>query len=294
MISTNESTVCLTIQQDDEKPHWDDDIDIDDILDAREETSEGKKRKKQKARQADIQAHYGEVDEDQMDAEVVRSWEVEEAQWDGTEESRKRLMDKYMDEVYGLDFNDMVSNPWLGLSSLTRPSGTRQVGDLPTRFKYTTVAPSSFALDPVEILMATDKELNEYMSIKRFAPYKKNKKGTWDKSRNENLMELRKAISSRTWDGDPISEWVQQARSGGRNSAGIPGRTLEGDGTKKRKRLGKKERRKLKALSGSSHVETGVDIESETSYPQQAKSEDINESERPKKKRKKQKNVGSS
>jgi protein KRI1 len=57
--------------------------------------------------------NYDEVDEDLMDAEVAHSWEAEEAQWDGSEESRKRLMDKYMDEVYGLDFNDMVSGRWL-------------------------------------------------------------------------------------------------------------------------------------------------------------------------------------
>lgn len=45
-----------------------------------------------------------------MDAEIERDWEFERAQWDGTEESRKLLMDKYMDEVYGLEFNDMVSS----------------------------------------------------------------------------------------------------------------------------------------------------------------------------------------
>jgi protein KRI1 len=71
-----------------------------------------RKKKKRKAKDVEVQANYGEVDEDLMDAEVAHSLEAEEAQWDGSEESRKRLMDKYMDEIYGLDFNDMVSGLW--------------------------------------------------------------------------------------------------------------------------------------------------------------------------------------
>jgi protein KRI1 len=43
-----------------------------------------------------------------MDAEITRDWDWEESNFDGTEESRKRLIDKYMDEIYGLEFNDMV------------------------------------------------------------------------------------------------------------------------------------------------------------------------------------------
>jgi len=101
----------LTLRQDDEKPHWADNIEIDDIIGAESELTKSKK-KKRKAKDVEAQANYDEVDEDLMNAEVAHSWETEEAQWDGSEESRKRLMDRYMDEVYGLDFNDMVSGLW--------------------------------------------------------------------------------------------------------------------------------------------------------------------------------------
>ena len=37
---------------------------------------------------------------------------------------------------------------------------------MPTRFRYVSVPKQDFSLTPAEILMATDKELNEYMSIK--------------------------------------------------------------------------------------------------------------------------------
>jgi protein KRI1 len=161
---------------------------------------------------------------------------------------------------------------------------TRQVGDLPTRFKYTTVPPTTFALDPAEILMATDKELNEYMSVKRLAPYKNKNRGTWDKDRNKKLLELKQAIASRTWDGVPVSKWVQGEHEG--RQGGARG-THEGDGAKKKKRMGKKERSKLKALAEASQPEAAVDVDNGDSN--QVEGGDISESERPRKKRKKNK-----
>jgi len=43
-----------------------------------------------------------------MDADVEQP-EMDDEEWDGTEEMRKRKLDEYMDEIYGLDFNDMVN-----------------------------------------------------------------------------------------------------------------------------------------------------------------------------------------
>jgi protein KRI1 len=134
--------------------------------------------------------------------------------------------------------------------------------------------------------MATDKELNEYMSIKRLAPYKNKNRGTWDKDRNEKLLELKQAIASRTWDGVPMSKWVQGARLGRQSGAGG---AHESDGMKKKKRMGKKERSKLKALAGTSQPEGAADADNETSNQNQVEGGDMSESERPKKKRKKNK-----
>lgn len=177
-----------------------------------------------------------------MDADVEHDWEWEKAQWDGTEESRKRLVQKYMDEVYALDFNDMVRM----VHRLLRNPNIIQVGDLPTRFKYVEVPASSYALDPVEMLLATDKELNEYMSIKRLAPYKT--KQNWDKDRTAKLMELKQLLATRTWDGVPASQWTSSSQ---RNRGG-------GDGQKKKKRMGKKERKKLKSAATSVGEEAEV------------------------------------
>ncbi|KAG0237987.1 KRI1-like family C-terminal-domain-containing protein [Mortierella sp. GBAus27b] len=69
-------------------------------------------------------------------------------------EKGKKEFNSYLEDYYQLDYEDMV-------------------GDLPTRFKYSKVQPTSFGLTPVEILLADDKDLNEYMSLKKFAPYRR-------------------------------------------------------------------------------------------------------------------------
>ena len=67
---------------------------------------------------------------------------------------------------------------------------------MPTRFKYTKVDPQSFALSPVEILLATDAELNQYMGLKKLAPYRKDG-NKWDKTRTSRLQELKQKIKER-------------------------------------------------------------------------------------------------
>ena len=90
-----------------EKPHWDEDIDIGDIETAPASTSSKKKKKKKKKGNDHGDGEtLGGVDVDAMDADVEKTGDDEE--WDGTEEMRKRKLDECMNEIYGLEFNDMV------------------------------------------------------------------------------------------------------------------------------------------------------------------------------------------
>lgn len=92
---------------DNEKPSWDEDIDIDDIIPGRGKPSQkNKKKKKKKKKDGEDEGDSG-VDIDVMDADVDRAVDDDD-EWDGTEEMRKKKLDEYMDEIYGLDFNDMV------------------------------------------------------------------------------------------------------------------------------------------------------------------------------------------
>ncbi|KAL1744835.1 KRI1-like family C-terminal-domain-containing protein [Schizophyllum fasciatum] len=203
---------------DEEKPTWDDDIDIGDIPmsddDARPAPKQDKKKKKKKKKGGDEDAEADGVDIDAMDADAPPP-DHDDEEWDGTEDMRKRKLDEYMDELYGLDFNDMV-------------------GGMPTRFRYVSVPKQDYALTPAEILMATDKELNEYMSIKKYAPYKRDNK--WDPKRPDKIRDLRHKIGE---------------RMGGR---GVPFGAGE-DGEKKKKRKGKSERKKARAAAGEGGAE---------------------------------------
>uniref|UniRef100_A0A5K1K0K2 43kDa secreted glycoprotein (Immunodominant antigen Gp43) n=1 Tax=Ganoderma boninense TaxID=34458 RepID=A0A5K1K0K2_9APHY len=150
-----------------------------------------------------------------MDADVERAPPAfdDDEEWDGTEEMRKRKLEEYMDEVYGLDFNDMV-------------------GGMPTRFHYARVDSQTFGLSPAEILMATDAELNTFMGIKKYAPYRKEGKGrTWDAQRGARLKELKDTLKER----------------GARGSKAVDEQAVE----KAKKRKGKKERMREKAAAAA-------------------------------------------
>ena len=94
----------------DGKPVWDDDIDIGDIPISDDDmefvNARKKKEKKKKKKKGNVEEDVG-VDIDAMDADVEPEFDDEE-EWDGTEEMRKKKLNEYMDEIYGLEFNDMV------------------------------------------------------------------------------------------------------------------------------------------------------------------------------------------
>ncbi|KAH1101506.1 hypothetical protein GLYMA_13G144202v4 [Glycine max] len=64
------------------------------------------------------------------------------------EKARQAMMDEY----YKLDYEDTI-------------------GDLKTRFKYAKTKPSRFGLSASEILLMDDKDFNQYVSLKKLAPY---------------------------------------------------------------------------------------------------------------------------
>jgi protein KRI1 len=93
--------------------------------------------------------------------------EVEEEGEEGGEDSKKKqkkkkasltdlegkdaVVDKLLEEYYQLNYEDFA-------------------GGKPTRFKYRKVEPTGYGLTPVEILLADEKELNSFVSLKKLAP----------------------------------------------------------------------------------------------------------------------------
>ena len=86
--------------------------------------------------------------------------------------------EKLMDELYQLDYEDMI-------------------GSMPVRFHYTQVKPQSYGLSTEEIMDADDKELRQYVSIKKMAPYRerewyvpKNKAGKFKSQLQKKLKKM--------------------------------------------------------------------------------------------------------
>ncbi|KAL2538576.1 KRR1 family protein [Forsythia ovata] len=91
-------------------------------------------------------------------------------------EVEKAVREQLMEEYYKLDYEDTI-------------------GDLKTRFKYKPVKSKRFGLSSEEILMMDDKELNQYVSLKKLAPYREKEwkvpriKTYQQKQRNKGLVE---------------------------------------------------------------------------------------------------------
>ena len=73
--------------------------------------------------------------------------------------------------------------------------------------------------------MATDQDLNQYMSVKRYAPYRAEK---WDSNRGERLKEFREKLKGHVGDN---------------------GMSHRSEDATQKKRLGKKERQKRRAAA---------------------------------------------
>ncbi|KAJ1524699.1 hypothetical protein HK096_000890, partial [Nowakowskiella sp. JEL0078] len=95
---------------------------------------------------------------------------------------------EYLEKYYQLDYEDIV-------------------GGVPTRFKYRQVPGESYDLTPTEILLATDQELNELVSLKQIAPYRRSDLVERDRKRRKSyayktrLKEIKHAIALRNEPG---------------------------------------------------------------------------------------------
>ncbi|KAK1278948.1 hypothetical protein QJS04_geneDACA003531 [Acorus gramineus] len=92
------------------------------------------------------------------DGEAQEEEEEEEEDVEGKKKRKISLHDKVdlekeLEEYYKLDYEDTI-------------------GDLKTRFKYKSVPSNRYGLSGQEILMMEDKDLNQYVSLKKLVPYR--------------------------------------------------------------------------------------------------------------------------
>lgn len=101
-------------------------------------------------------------------------------------------------------------------------------------------------MTPAEILLATDAELNAYESLRKLAPYRR--PGEKEGRNRKKLKELRKVLQRRRWGEEvaPEDEYTFKDYSAA-SKRKHDGTEADGQPKAKEKRLGKKQRQKLKA-----------------------------------------------
>ncbi|GLT46536.1 hypothetical protein SLA2020_202820 [Shorea laevis] len=170
-----------------------------------------------------------EVEED----EEEQSQEKEERKKEDDEEGkrkRKRKMSlvqrakqEMLEEFYKLDYEDTI-------------------GDLKTRFKYAKIKPNRFGLKIEEILMMDDKELNQYVSLKKLAPYRDKE---W-KLPNGKRYQFKQMTGGLKSDNQKVSK----KRKGGSAEKLISSLGEKGDEKAQFKKAKKKRRQELKLSDG--------------------------------------------
>ncbi|KAK4256111.1 hypothetical protein QN277_009023 [Acacia crassicarpa] len=92
-----------------------------------------------------------------------------------------------MDEYYKLDYEDTI-------------------GDLKTRFKYAKTKPNGFGLSASEILMMDEKELSQYISLKKLAPYREEEWKLSKQKRYELKKRAKELLHSKSLDKNKKSK----------------------------------------------------------------------------------------
>lgn len=242
---------------DSEKPSWDDDIEIDDIIaDAEEMNPKAQSKAKAKA--------TNHLDEDRIEMDADFLDDAPSAKPTGKEASiRALLADKKLSKKErkklkkklkaateksgkneegqeSIDENDMdaATSEQVELSTTDRKQKAKEIideyynldyedmiGDQPTRFKYAQVAPADYGMSAVDILLADDMQLNNVVGLKNLQPYRKGKARPIDLGKR--LGDFRREV------------YGQQKNAASRQGA-------DGESGTTKKRLGKKERQRLK------------------------------------------------
>ncbi|XP_062144886.1 uncharacterized protein LOC133852200 [Alnus glutinosa] len=87
----------------------------------------------------------------------------------------EKAKEAMMEEYYKLDYEDTI-------------------GDLKTRFKYTKTKPNRFGLNAAELFAMDENELNQYISLKKLAPYREDEWKLSDKKRFQLKLRTRELL----------------------------------------------------------------------------------------------------
>ncbi|GMM32546.1 Kri1 protein [Martiniozyma asiatica (nom. inval.)] len=154
-------------EEDGEKPTWDDDI----MMDAEEDADADAENENETATK--------KVEEESKSKKKSKKEEKKQKKQEG---AKLRKLAEQLVEAKSLDIVEEV----------VEERGRSLVDDDDVKFKYREVSPDSFGLTVSEILQADDKHLNEFMSLKKLAPFRPLEKAERDKRKVKKSKYLRK------------------------------------------------------------------------------------------------------
>ncbi|EPX74545.1 krr family protein [Schizosaccharomyces octosporus yFS286] len=127
-------------KDDDSKPQFEDDIDVSDLVPPEENSGKSQ-----------INDNIVDLPNDAETADGSESQKKAKRQSRKEAKNKKRKIEEYVDEKYG------VPEP---------------VASSGTQFRYRQVAPETFGMDVLDILNASDADLNKYIGLKKLLPYR--------------------------------------------------------------------------------------------------------------------------
>jgi len=212
-----------------------------------------------------------EDDQDGYDAENHPNREEQDGRENNVAQQPKtidqKLQTKVQDELYKLDYEDII-------------------GDMPTRFKYRSVAPNNYGLSTEEIFFSRDSTLKQFVSLKKMAPYIREEEefrpGTKQRKRFRKMVKMEKESEEKDpGGGAPVCVSGVCLTGTASKEAEVINSVDGGDTRKKKRRRQKKGRHKV-----SSVKDVGFNNDAFAAIPETAKiNSESEEKEEPKKKK---------
>lgn len=172
-----------------EKPTWDDDLGESDVEEDQEEKYEDAGEEADEGEDVGEDAGEGEdVGEEVGDDEAPRKKSKKEK----LKEKKSSKKDK---EALKEKAKAIVEANAMKIMEEVEEERGRSGKKEELKFKYREVSPESFGLNTRDILLADDKQLNSYIGLKKFAPYRSKELRMKDKrkyAKRKNLFEWRK------------------------------------------------------------------------------------------------------
>lgn len=164
----------------DTKPEWNDDIDINDIV------------PEYKSSDDDEEENDGDINSDHHETEQKISRRQQKKLEKKAKLESKKLKSKVEEFVDTqiipyTDADEIAS----ATSKKAKSADTVSSADPQFKFRYREVSPESFNMEPADILLADDKQLNEFVGLKKFAPYREPEKKEKDHKRYAKKKRLR-------------------------------------------------------------------------------------------------------